>query len=241
MAAATHAIGGFEKNDNLAPLAIIGFSLRFPQDAVSPESFWNLIMEKRCASSDFPPSRMNIDAHYHPDTNRLDSLTMRGGHFIQEDLGAFDAPFFSITAAEAEALDPQHRFTLETAYRALESAGIPIEQISGSKTSVFTGCFASDYGLSMLKDPEGPPKYSAIGAQPNMLANRISWFFNLLGPSANVDTACSSSMVALDLACQSLWSGNSTMVCFHLPNYNFFPLRGAFPPTLINDFSPFRV
>lgn len=127
MAPAAHTIGDSEKHKYLAPLAIIGFSLRFPQDAVSPGSFWKLIMEKRCTSSDFPPGRMNMDAHHHPDINRLYSLTMRGGHFIQEDLGAFDAPFFSITAAEAEVLDPQQRFTLETAYRALENAGIPIE------------------------------------------------------------------------------------------------------------------
>jgi acyl transferase domain-containing protein len=206
-------MGSFENHNYLVPLAIIGFSLRFPQDAVSSESFWKLIMEKRCASSDFPPGRMNIDAHHHPDINRLDSLTMRGGHFIQEDLGAFDAPFFSITATEAEALDPQHRFTLETAYRALENAGIPIEQIAGSKTSVFTGCFTNDYSLLISKDPEGPRKHTAVGTQMNMLANRISWFFDLAGPSANVDSACSSSMMALDLACQSLWSGDSTMVC----------------------------
>jgi len=213
MAPVSHNIGDVEKHNYLAPLAIIGFSLRFPQDAVSPESFWKLIMEKRCTSSDFPLGRMNIDAHHHPDINRLDSLTMRGGHFIQEDLGAFDAPFFSITATEAEALDPQHRFTLETAYRALENAGIPIEQVTGSKTSVFTGCFTSDYSLFISRDLEGPPKYTAVGTQMNMLANRISWFFNLVGPSVNVDSACSSSMMALDLACQSLWSGDSTMVC----------------------------
>jgi acyl transferase domain-containing protein len=222
MAPSAHIISDFEEHDNLAPLAIIGFSLRFPQDAVSPESFWKLIMEKRCSSSDFPPDRMNADAHCHPDTNRLDSLTMRGGHFIQEDIGAFDAPFFSITTAEAEALDPQHRFTLETAYRALENAGIPIEQIAGSKTSVFTGCFSCDYGLFMSKDPEGPSKYTAVGTQMNMLANRISWFFNLVGPSANVDSACSSSLMALDLACQSLWSGDSTMVCWAFFQGGFF-------------------
>lgn len=242
------SVGNFEKDDCLAPLAIIGFSLRFPQDAVSPESFWKLIMEKRCASSDFPASRMNIDAHYHPDSNRLDSLSVRGGHFIQGDLGAFDAPFFSMTAAEAEAIDPQHRFTLETAYHALENAGIPIEQIAGSKTAVFTGCFTSDYDSFMLKDPEGPPKYTAVGTQPNMLANRISWFFNLVGPSANVDSACSSSMVALDLACKSLWSGDSTMVCSvffvflqergmgHLKS--FYGRKKAFLVTLTNN-SPF--
>ena len=170
-------------------------------------------MEKRCTSSGFPPGRMNIDAHHHPDVNRLDSLGMRGGHFIQDDLGAFDAPFFSIPATEAEALDPQHRFTLETAYRALENAGISIERIAGSKTCVFTGCFTNDYGLLISRDPEGPPKYAAVGTQMNMLANRISWFFDLVGPSVNLDSACSSSMMALDLACQSLWSGDSTMVC----------------------------
>lgn len=197
----------------LPPLAVVGMSLRFPQDADTAEAFWDMLISKRCASSDFPSERINISAFHYPDASRLDSLSMRGGHFIQGDLAAFDAPFFSIGAAEAEAMDPAQRLILETAYRAIENAGFPISQLAGSRTCVYSGCFTNDYNTLLPKDPLDPPKYNAVGTALNMMANRISWFFDLTGPSANVDTACSSSLMAVDLVCQSIWSGDSTMVC----------------------------
>ncbi|XPS69088.1 Highly reducing polyketide synthase [Ascochyta lentis] len=109
-------------------------------------------------------------------------------------------------------MDPAQRLTLETAYRALENAGISIERAAGSKTCVFSGSFSRDYATMLDHDPDIQPKYRATGTATNMLANRVSWFFDLTGPSVNVDTACSSSLVALDLACQSIWTGDSTMV-----------------------------
>lgn len=84
--------------------------------------------------------------------------------------------------------------------------------MSGSNTSVHTGCFTADYTTLVCKDPEQMSKYTATGVAGSMVANRISWFFNLNGPSVTLDTACSSSLVALDLACQGLWNGQSTMV-----------------------------
>ena len=199
------------KTQSLPALAIVGLSLKFPQDAVSSESFWDMIMEGRCASTDFPPDRLNIDAYYNPDPNRLDSLTVRGGHFMKEDISLFDAPFFSITAAEAQAMDPQQRLVLEASYRALENAGITMDQVARSKTCVFTGSFGHDYETILSKDLQRVTKWAATGSSMNMQSNRVSWFFNLVGPSATVDTACSSSMMAIDLACQSIWSGDSTM------------------------------
>lgn len=82
----------------------------------------------------------------------------------------------------------------------------------GSRTSVFTGCFHDDYKNLISKDPEALPTYAATGLSPAMLANRISWFFNLTGASVNFDSACSSSMLALDMAVQGLRSGDSDMV-----------------------------
>jgi acyl transferase domain-containing protein len=152
---------------------------------------------------------------------------MRGGHFVKGDLGAFDAPFFSITPAEAAAMDPQQRTLLEVAYRALEngkqtyrilqsplifSAGSPINAILGSDTSVHTGCFTADYANLMAKDPDQVHKYTATGTAATMLSNRISWFFDLKGTSVTLDSACSSSIVALDLACQGLWNRTTSMV-----------------------------
>jgi acyl transferase domain-containing protein len=194
------------------PLAIVGLGLRYPGDVNSSDEFWNMMMERRCASTKFPSDRLNVDAHHHSDSTRVDSLGTNGGHFISGDLGAFDAPFFSLPAAEAEGMDPQQRIVLETVYQALENAGITIEQVSGTRTCVFTGCSANDYATFYSKDPQSGGKYAAYGQSMNMVANRVSWFYNLRGPSVNVDTACSSGLVALDMACQSIRSGVSTSV-----------------------------
>ncbi|MCJ1398962.1 hypothetical protein MMC11_002163 [Xylographa trunciseda] len=193
------------------PIAVIGFSLKFPQDATSPEAFWKMMTEKRCSMTEWPKERLNLDAFYHPDSSRPDTIPFKGGHFLEEPLGKFDAPFFSITPTEAAAIDPQHRLLLETAYRALENAGISLEKASGSKTSVHTGCFADDYRLGLVKDPDLLPTYGATGVAVTMLAARLSWFFNLRGPCVNLDSACSSSMMALDLACQGLRNKDSNM------------------------------
>ena len=91
-------------------------------------------------------------------------------------------------------------------------AGIPLEKAAGSKTSVYTGSFTSDYEAIQLKDPLQQSKYVATGVARSLLANRISWFFDFTGLSVNLDSACSSSMMALDLACQGLLNGDSTMV-----------------------------
>lgn len=202
----------------LEPLAIVGLSFKFPQDATSPESFWNMIVEGRCASKEFPPDRLNIDSHYNEDTSRLDSLSLRGAHFLTEGISVFDAPFFSITATEAEAMDPQQRLVLEASYRALENAGISMKCVARSKTCVFVGSTGHDYLMLQSKDPQYMQKWNITGTTSNMVANRVSWFFDLIGPSAAIDTACSSSLMAIDMACQSIWSGDSIMVCL---NYSF--------------------
>lgn len=108
------------QNDGPTPIAIIGLAFEFPQGATTTENFWQMICSGRSASTDFPPDRLNIDAFYHPDNDRPSTIPLRGGHFINTDLDAFDAPFFSITPGEAACMDPQHRRMLETAYHALE-------------------------------------------------------------------------------------------------------------------------
>ncbi|KAI9690813.1 MAG: Type I Iterative PKS [Bathelium mastoideum] len=208
--------------DTQEPIAIIGFALKFPQDATNPEAFWRLIVDGRNTMTEWPKQRMNVDAFYHP--RKRNALPVRGGHFLKEDLGAFDADFFSITPAEAAAMDPGQRILLETAFSAFESAGIPMESLQGSKTSVHTGCFNLDYEKQLLADPQQLPMYTATGVRImalmvlltvdtdyinikstiSMLSSRLSWFFGLTGPSMNMDSACSSSLMAVDNACQLL-------------------------------------
>ena len=98
---------------------------------------------------------------------------------------------------------------IEVTYEALEKAGLSLDDIAGTQTGVFMGHFTSDYREMIFRDPEAAPAYTASGASKTSLANRISWLFDLQGPSFSLDTACSSSLVALHLACQSLRTGES--------------------------------
>ncbi|KAK9413400.1 hypothetical protein SUNI508_02599 [Seiridium unicorne] len=198
-------------DDLLEPLALVGFSLKYPQDADTPEAFWRVLEQGRCLMTEWPDDRMNLDAFFHRGKRTEDQSFVPGAHFVKEHLGAFDAAFFGISATEAAAMDPQHRILLELTYQALENAGISMRQAYGSKTGVYSGSMADDYKQVMLKDIDDIPKYTATGVVMNMIANRISWFYNFSGPSINVDSACSSSLMALDFACQGLRSGACDM------------------------------
>ncbi|ORY17862.1 putative polyketide synthase [Clohesyomyces aquaticus] len=193
------------------PIAVIGLSLKFPGDADSPESLWDIMMEGRCTASSIPKERYNQDAYYSSDTGALGTVRSAKANFLKEDLAVFDNTFFGLTATEAASMDPQQRGLLEQTYRALENAGLPMAKIYGTDTSVHTGCFTGDYMMLMAKDPDLMPKYAATGVAAAMLSNRISAFYNLTGPSITIDTACSSSLVAIDQACQSLRLSQSSM------------------------------
>ncbi|KAI1742676.1 putative polyketide synthase [Xylaria scruposa] len=191
-------------------IAICGFSIKFPEDATTAESLWKIIVGRRCTTEQFPPDRISSQGFFHRN-NLPNAIPIQGGHFIQEDLSRFDADFFSISPSEASSMDPMQRWLLEAVYRALENAGIPMEDAYGSSTAVYTGSFSMDYMIQLFHDPENTPKYAALGVGLSMLANRLSWFFNFKGPSIGIDTACSSSAVGIDLACQALRSGSCDM------------------------------
>ncbi|KAI0465689.1 hypothetical protein F4859DRAFT_527822 [Xylaria cf. heliscus] len=195
----------------MEPVAIIGFSFKLPQDVHDEESFWSVLQQKRNLMTEWPKNRVNIDAFYDPSGTMTNALYSRGGHFIDQDPAEFDAPFFSITAKEAAAMDPQHRMSLETTFCAFENAGIPLETIRGSRTAVFAASMSDDYARMHAKDPDSAPRMVIVGTPPSLLANRISYHFNITGPSVHIDTACSSSTIAVDLACQSLHSGDSNL------------------------------
>ena len=93
------------------------------------------------------------------------------------------------------------------------AAGIAAESLRLSRTAVFSATFADDFTRIMAKDPDAAPLQAAMGTTPSILPNRISWYFNLRGPSMHIDTACSGGLVAMDLACQSIKTGNATAVC----------------------------
>ncbi|KAF1974061.1 hypothetical protein BU23DRAFT_532398 [Bimuria novae-zelandiae CBS 107.79] len=195
----------------MEPVAVIGLALRFSGDAVSEKSFWDVMMEKRCTKTEWPQNRVNIEAFYDDRNPSKSAISSRGANLLSEDPTLFDAPFFSISNNEASALDPQQCLLLETAYQAIENAGLTLDSIRGSSTGVYTGCMNDDYKTILARDIDLTPKYSALGVSQSMLANRISWMFDLKGPSLNVDTACSSSLMAVDIACQAIRGGDTSM------------------------------
>lgn len=167
------------------------------------------------ALSKIPVDRFNIDAFHRLGATHPDNVASDGAHLLEQDVSAFDAPFFGITMEEAKAIDPQARMLLECSYEALMNAGLKVESISGSDTGCYVGCFDLDYHQMLMDDFENAPRYSGTGTAFSLLSNRLSWFYNLKGPSLSLDTACSSSLVGLHLACQSLSAGESkmAMVC----------------------------
>ena len=116
-----------------------------------------------------------------------------------------------MTAEEASAMDPQQRGLLEGTYRALENAGVPLGSVRGSRTGVYVGCFSHDYQGLLQKDMDARSKYAGLGTSASILSNRVSWFYDLRGPSVTVDTACSSSLVAAHQACQDLRVGETDL------------------------------
>lgn len=150
-------------------------------------------------------------------------MNNRAGHFLKDDIAAFDASFFSISPAEAISIDPMQRMLLEVVYEALENGGIPLHKLAGTKTGCFVGSFTTDYYQTLNRDLEIIPKYSATGIRQAVLSNRVSYYFDLKGPSITLDTACSSSLVAVHLACQSIRSGESKMAIVGATNAIFSP------------------
>ena len=138
------------------------------------------------------PDRFNINAFHSGTKTKLNTSKPRGGHFLRQDVAAFDANFFSISESEASAMDPQARIMLEIAYEAFENAGLPLEKIAGTDTSCYVGNFTTDYREMLLRDPDFVPLYSMSGSGQELISNRISWFYDLRGPSFTLGTACSS-------------------------------------------------
>ncbi|KAK3389414.1 hypothetical protein B0H63DRAFT_518643 [Podospora didyma] len=205
------------------PIAIVGMSCRFAGDVNNPEKLWQLLAEGRSTWSEIPKSRFNIDGFHHPNFEKLNGTNVIGGHFLIEDVGLFDAHFFNLSAETAAALDPQFRLQLESTYEALESAGITLQDVAGSNTSVYAGSFFRDYHESIIKDTDALPRFLLMGTGAAMASNRLSHFFDLRGPSMSLDTGCSTTLTALHQGCQSLRTGESDMSIVGGANIMFNP------------------
>jgi phthiocerol/phenolphthiocerol synthesis type-I polyketide synthase C len=188
-----------------APIAIVGASCRFP-GADGLEAFWRLLAAGGDAVSEVDADRWSTRFFYHPERSEPGkSYTWAAG--LIDGIDRFEPAFFGISPREAAQMDPQQRLLLELVWHALEDAGIAAHRLAGSATGVYVGASATDYSDLRLGDPAGGDSYFMTGNTLSILANRISYVFDLRGPSLTVDTACSSSLVALHHACDALRHG----------------------------------
>lgn len=203
---------GFDKSRAQEPIALVGIGCRFPGGIRGPESLWDFICSGKDAITDVPEDRWNIEAFYDEDRNKPCKMYVRRAGFL-EKVREFEPQFFGISPRESSYMDPQQRLLLETTWEAFEDAGISPETLTGSRTGVYLGLFMHDFEniQSGITERELIGPYSATGPSPTIAANRISYIFNLKGPSIMVDTACSSSLVAVHLACSSLLQGETDM------------------------------
>jgi acyl transferase domain-containing protein len=187
------------------PIAVVGLSYRAP--GVGRKGLWEFLVEARSAWSKVPAERFDYDAYHFPDKEKAGCIAAEGGHFLPEDIYSFDAPFFNLRAEEARAVDPHHRMLLECALEAAESAGISLHDLAGSNTGVFSAIGSPEHGHMLGEDLPASSTWTCPGGAPCMFANRLSYFFDLTGPSVALDAACASSTYAIHMACQSLRTG----------------------------------
>ncbi|MBD2248457.1 type I polyketide synthase [Nostoc sp. FACHB-888] len=204
---------------NTEPIAIIGIGCRFP-GAINLEAFWHLLCNQVDAIAPIPSERQNLHSCFIPDPTSSKAQLVQGGFLEQID--QFDPQFFGIAPQEAVSIDPQQRLLLEVTWEALEDAGLIPQKLAGSATGVFVGIAGSDY-YEMMASARTTNSYAVTGNLSSVVANRISYVLNLIGPSLSINTACSSSLMAVHLACQSLRSQESSLALAAGVNITLFP------------------
>lgn len=176
---------------------VTGFGGRFPSSD-SVRSFWQNLCDGVDLVTD-SSGRYPGNAHGLPKRQaQIDTISK------------FDAMFFGVSAPQASCLDPQIRLLLESVFEAITDAGYSMKDLSRSDTGVYIGGCFSDLHKVLLRDIRNITGYENTGCSHSMFANRVSFYFDLLGPSLTVDTACSSSLVAFDLAVRDILSGKVT-------------------------------
>ncbi len=184
--------------------AIIGYAARLP-GAADADQYWEVLRGGRDAISEVPADRWDVEEFFDSDPDAAGKMVTRRAGFV-DDVTGFDAPFFGVSAREANLMDPQHRLLLETSWRAVEHSGTAPTTLANTRTGVFVGLATHDF-LGMASDSLTYPEieaYLAVGTSSAAAAGRISYRLGLQGPAVTVDTACSSSLVAIHQACQAL-------------------------------------
>ena len=181
---------------------------RFPGEADSPEAYWDVLKNGKDLVTEVSSERWGTNFYQHPDKKEPGkSYTFSAGVLPKVD--EFDASFFGISPREAAQMDPQQRLLLELTWEALEDGQQVPESLAGSDCAVYIGIASTDYAHRRMDDLSSLDPYSMTGNTASIASNRISYIFDLHGPSVSVDTACSSSLVALHQACNAIWNGDA--------------------------------
>ncbi len=189
-------------------IAIVGMSFRFPGDLNSEEAFWSFLKAGGSALREIDGERWSAEVYRHPNKS-APGRTYTHAAGTLDGVDGFDAEFFGISPREADQMDPQQRLLLELTWEALENGGHKASGLAGSDCAVYMGVSSTDYALRRMDDVSSIDAYTMTGNTASIISNRISYIFDLHGPSVSVDTACSSSLVALHHACRSIATGES--------------------------------
>ncbi|ASK28886.1 hypothetical protein CEY12_01625 [Chryseobacterium sp. T16E-39] len=198
------------------PIAIIGLSGKYPQ-AKNLSEFWENLKSGKDSITEIPEDRWDLTDFYDEEKGKAGKSYSKWGGFIDQ-IDHFDPLFFNISVREAELMDPQARLFLQTAWETFEDAGYPKKKLEGGKDKnatqpqigVYVGVMYEEYPLFGAEE-NAKGNFVNPGGSISSIANRVSYFFNLNGPSMAVDTMCSSSLTAIHLACESIQNGNCTM------------------------------
>lgn len=191
------------------PIAIVGLGCRLP-GAANPTAFWELLQTRADPIKLIPRERWDGERFYSEDARAPGTTISKHGGFI-EGIEYFDCHFFGISPKEAPWIEPQQRLMLEVAFEAFEDAGLSLQRLEGSSTGVFVGSMGNEYAWRHTSRFDSICAYTPTGSSLSILSNRLSYVFDLQGPSFTVDCACSSSLLSAALACRSLASGESDL------------------------------
>lgn len=199
---------GHKQEVSSSSIAIIGYAFRFPGNLGKQDELWEALKQGRDLVTQVPADRWSVDTLQHDKRSEPGrSITFSAG--VLSRIDEFDAGFFGISPREAAWLDPQQRLLLELAWEAMENAQTPASALQGSDCAVYVGISGLDYGTRGIEDLASLSSHLMTGNTLSVAANRLSYVFDLRGPSLAIDTACSSSLVALHHACRALQAGEA--------------------------------
>ncbi|MCV7314674.1 acyltransferase domain-containing protein [Mycolicibacillus parakoreensis] len=200
----------WSRETDVADIAVVGLSTRFPGDMSSPTETWAALLEGRDGITDLPEGRWSEFLDEPRIAERVETARTRGGYLA--DIKGFDSEFFALSKMEADNIDPQQRMALELTWEALEHARIPASSLRGETVGVYIGASNYDYTFLAMSDPAIAHPYAITGNAHSIIANRVSYFYDFHGPSMAIDTACSSSMVAVHEGVRALRNGDAEVV-----------------------------